>query len=233
MTMQEDNIGKCGEGYSRGSVSFQKEGHTSERPQGSQEAGEFLQDEITRKREIALRQHAFFQLRLHIRRGANLVAMDRGGASDPYVKVKCLGRLLHKSRTVHRDLNPVWDESVTLPIEDPFQPLTIKVFDYDWGLQDDFMGAAQLDLTQLDLGHSQDITLELKDPGRPKQHLGEIYLTATLWPRNQQEKEQNRDKLNDSVLTDERRGAEAISDIWFHHDVNPLAMKDASQSDET
>lgn len=49
------------------------------------------------------------------------------GASDPYVKVKCSGRLLHKSRTVHRDLNPVWDESVTLPIEDPFQALTIKV----------------------------------------------------------------------------------------------------------
>jgi len=52
------------------------------------------------------------------------------------------------------------------------------------------MGAALLDLTQLDLGQPQDITLELKDPVRPKQHLGEIYLTATLWPRNQQEKEQ-------------------------------------------
>lgn len=52
------------------------------------------------------------------------------------------------------------------------------------------MGAAQLDLTQLDLGHSHDITLELKDPARPKQHLGEISLTGTLWPRNQQEKEQ-------------------------------------------
>lgn len=49
------------------------------------------------------------------------------GASDPYVKIKCCGRLLHKSRTVHRELNPVWDESVTLPIEDPFQPLNIKV----------------------------------------------------------------------------------------------------------
>lgn len=52
------------------------------------------------------------------------------------------------------------------------------------------MGAAQLDLTQLDLGGPQDVVLELKDPARPKQHLGEIYLTATLWPRNQQEKEQ-------------------------------------------
>ena len=52
------------------------------------------------------------------------------------------------------------------------------------------MGAAVLELTQLDLGHAQDVTLELKDPSRPRQHLGEIYLTATLWPKNQQEKEQ-------------------------------------------
>lgn len=52
------------------------------------------------------------------------------GASDPYVKIKCSGRLLHKSRTVHRELNPIWDESVTLPIEDPFQPLNIKVIGF-------------------------------------------------------------------------------------------------------
>ncbi|XP_011632616.1 multiple C2 and transmembrane domain-containing protein isoform X5 [Pogonomyrmex barbatus] len=207
--VQEDNVGKCGEGFPKGSVSFQKEG--GEGPRGSiSQDGDFLQDEVTRKREQALRQHAFFQLRLHIRRGANLVAMDRCGASDPYVKVKCSGRLLHKSRTVHRDLNPVWDESVTLPIEDPFQPLTIKVFDYDWGLQDDFMGAAMLDLTQLDLGHPHDIILELKDPDRPKQHLGEIYLTATLWPRNQQEKEQYFQRTN--RLADVNRRLK--SQIW-------------------
>ncbi|XP_046744360.1 multiple C2 and transmembrane domain-containing protein isoform X3 [Diprion similis] len=148
------------------------------------------QDEASRRRELALRQHAFFQLRLHLRRGENLVAMDRGGSSDPYVKIKSSGRLLYKSRTVHRDLNPIWDESVTLPIEDPFQLLTFKVFDYDWGLQDDFMGAAQLDLRQLELGYAQDVILELTDPARPRQHLGNICLTVTLWPRNQQDKEQ-------------------------------------------
>lgn len=57
------------------------------------------------------------------------------GLSDPYVKFKCGGRLVYKSRTVYRDLNPVWDESFTVPIEDPFVPISIKVFDYDWGLQ--------------------------------------------------------------------------------------------------
>lgn len=52
------------------------------------------------------------------------------------------------------------------------------------------MGAAPLDLTQFDLGQPHDITLKLKDPARPQVHLGEIFLTVTLWPRNQQEKEQ-------------------------------------------
>lgn len=57
------------------------------------------------------------------------------GTSDPYVKFKCGGRLIYKSRTVFRELNPVWDESFTIPVEDPFQAIQIKVFDYDWGLQ--------------------------------------------------------------------------------------------------
>lgn len=42
---------------------------------------------------------------------------------------------MFKSRTVYRDLNPVWDESFTIPVEDPFEPIILKVFDYDWGLQ--------------------------------------------------------------------------------------------------
>lgn len=49
------------------------------------------------------------------------------GTSDPYVKFKVNGRLLYKSKTIYRDLNPVWDESFTLPIEDPFCPVHIKV----------------------------------------------------------------------------------------------------------
>lgn len=49
------------------------------------------------------------------------------GTSDPYVKFKVGGRLLYKSKTIYRELNPVWDETFTLPIEDPFMPIHIKV----------------------------------------------------------------------------------------------------------
>ncbi|XP_022837346.1 multiple C2 and transmembrane domain-containing protein isoform X2 [Spodoptera litura] len=147
-------------------------------------------DEGQRLREQQLRTFSFFQLRVHLKRGQNLVAMDKNGTSDPYVKFKAGGRLLHKSRIVYRDLNPVWDECFTVPIEDPFQPVQIKVFDYDWGLQDDFMGSCHLDLTALELGRTQDLVLCLRDPGKPTQDMGEIVLNVTLWPKSQEDKEQ-------------------------------------------
>lgn len=49
------------------------------------------------------------------------------GTSDPYVKFKVGARLLYKTKIVYRNLNPVWDEMFTVPIEDPFVPLHIKV----------------------------------------------------------------------------------------------------------
>ena len=57
----------------------------------------------------------------------NLNLLLFSGFSDPYVKIKSNGRLLYKSRIISRDLNPVWDEIVILPIEDPFQPIYFKV----------------------------------------------------------------------------------------------------------
>lgn len=118
------------------------------------------------------------------------------GTSDPYVKFKMNGRLLHKSKTVHRDLNPIWDETFSVPIEDPFQVIQTKVFDYDWGLQDDFMGAAKIDLTALDLGRLQELVLKLEDDSRPSTDMGELRLNMTLWPRTQEDKEQVSDQQN-------------------------------------
>ncbi|XP_039954428.1 multiple C2 and transmembrane domain-containing protein isoform X1 [Bactrocera tryoni] len=146
-------------------------------------------EELRRKKEAHLRQYVFFQLRVHLKSGSDLMAMDKNGLSDPYVKFKVGGRLLHKSRTIHRDLNPVWDEVFIVPIEDPFLPINVKVFDYDWGLQDDFMGSAQIDLTTLELGKAEDLCLPLHDLNHPERQMGEILVNLTLWPRSQEDKE--------------------------------------------
>ncbi|XP_031618309.1 multiple C2 and transmembrane domain-containing protein [Contarinia nasturtii] len=151
-------------------------------------------EEQQRKREATLRQHVFFQLRIHLISGHNLKPMDKNGTSDPYVKFKLNGRLLHKSKTVHKDLNPIWDETFIVPIEDPFQSIQIKVFDYDWGLQDDFMGSALLDLTTLELSHVTELMIPLEDTTQPSGTNATskmwIKLNATLWPRTQEDKEQ-------------------------------------------
>ena len=64
------------------------------------------------------------------------------------------------------------------------------MFDYDWGLQDDFMGATKLTLSQLELNQPEDIYLKLSDPARPLKDLGEIKLNVTLMPKSQEDKEQ-------------------------------------------
>lgn len=140
-------------------------------------------------RHALLRQHPFFELDVWLRSGQNLVARDSCGTSDPYVKFKMSGKLVYKSKTVHKNLNPDWNERFIIPVEDVFQPLQVKVFDYDWGLQDDFMGSASFDLSNLEMYQPTDVTLELSEPGKMSV-MGSINVVFTLIPRSQEDKEQ-------------------------------------------
>ncbi|XP_052556754.1 multiple C2 and transmembrane domain-containing protein 1 isoform X2 [Tympanuchus pallidicinctus] len=127
-----------------------------------------------------------YQLDITLRRGQNLAARDRGGTSDPYVKFKLGGKEVFRSKTIHKNLNPVWEEKTCILIDNPREPLYIKVFDYDFGLQDDFIGSAFLNLASLELNRQTDVTLSLKDPHYPDHDLGTILLSVLLAPREEQ-----------------------------------------------
>ncbi|NWH40152.1 MCTP1 protein, partial [Chloropsis hardwickii] len=128
-----------------------------------------------------------YQLDVTLRRGQNLAARDRSGTSDPYVKFKLGGKEVFRSKTVHKNLNPVWEEKTYILIDNLREPLYIKVFDYDFGLQDDFIGSAFLNLTSLELNRQTDVTLSLKDPHYPDHDLGSIFLSVLLTPGDQRE----------------------------------------------
>lgn len=49
------------------------------------------------------------------------------GTSDPYVKFKIAGKEVFRSKTIHKNLNPVWDERVSLLVETMRDPLYVKV----------------------------------------------------------------------------------------------------------
>lgn len=74
-----------------------------------------------------LKGHSLYHLHVCLRNGRELVARDSGGTSDPYVKFYWRGKQVYKSKTIDKDLNPVWDESFILAIDDPFVPLELKV----------------------------------------------------------------------------------------------------------
>ncbi|XP_047273685.1 multiple C2 and transmembrane domain-containing protein 1 isoform X23 [Homo sapiens] len=137
----------------------------------------------TSNAEVPLADPGMYQLDITLRRGQSLAARDRGGTSDPYVKFKIGGKEVFRSKIIHKNLNPVWEEKACILVDHLREPLYIKVFDYDFGLQDDFMGSAFLDLTQLELNRPTDVTLTLKDPHYPDHDLGIILLSVILTPK--------------------------------------------------
>ena len=74
-----------------------------------------------------LSEPRLYSLTVHLQAGHDLCIRDSCGTSDPYVKFFHDGRMVHKSKTVYKDLNPVWDETFDLVIEDISVPLDLKV----------------------------------------------------------------------------------------------------------
>ncbi|XP_065822035.1 multiple C2 and transmembrane domain-containing protein 1 isoform X6 [Labrus bergylta] len=143
-----------------------------------------------------------YKLEIELKRGNNLAVRDRGGTSDPYVKFKLAGKEVFRSKTIHKNLNPVWEEKTTLVLDCLSEPLYVKVFDYDFGLQDDFMGSAHLYLESLEQQRMIPVTLVLKDPHHPDQDLGSLELAVTLTPKDSP-LEERRDSTQQSLRLSE------------------------------
>ena len=69
-----------------------------------------------------------YQLQVHLKQGHDLAPRDSCGTSDPYVKFLIDNKLMYKSKTIDKDLNPFWDEKFYIYTENLFMPLAIKVF---------------------------------------------------------------------------------------------------------
>lgn len=154
------------------------------RAQGGQDLSSLkINTSGTSNADVPLADPGMYQLDITLRKGQSLAARDRGGTSDPYVKFKIGRKEIFRSKIIHKNLNPVWEEKACILVDHLREPLYVKVFDYDFGLQDDFMGSAFLDLTQLELDRPTDVTLPLKDPHYPDHDLGTILLSVTLTPK--------------------------------------------------
>ncbi|XP_010533970.1 PREDICTED: protein C2-DOMAIN ABA-RELATED 4-like [Tarenaya hassleriana] len=83
-------------------------------------------------------------LRIRVIRGVNLAVRDVR-SSDPYVVVK-MGRQKLKTRVVYKDVNPEWNEDLTLSVTDPNLNVLLTVYDHDTFSKDDKMGDAEFEI---------------------------------------------------------------------------------------
>lgn len=89
-------------------------------------------------------EHLLGLLRIHVHRGVNLAIRDVR-SSDPYVIIR-MGKQKLKTRVVRQNVNPVWNEDLTLTIADPIIPIKLAVYDKDTFSLDDKMGDAEFDI---------------------------------------------------------------------------------------
>ncbi|EFA79729.1 hypothetical protein PPL_07420 [Heterostelium album PN500] len=86
----------------------------------------------------------------------NLVAADSNGKSDPYVILRLPNSHVEhptKTRIIHKNLNPVWNEVFTIPINDiQHHMLVLEVYDHDKLSTDDIIGFVGIDLSLLPMG---------------------------------------------------------------------------------
>ncbi|XP_078572955.1 multiple C2 and transmembrane domain-containing protein 1-like isoform X9 [Branchiostoma floridae x Branchiostoma japonicum] len=170
-------------------------------------------DSIPRPTARSVRhQYDFFTLDVTLKEGRRLAIRDKCGTSDPYVKFKYDGKQVHKSRIVYKNLNPRWDETFSLPVDDVTKPLVVKVFDYDRGLQDDPMGHAYIDLASLLIDRKEEFKVDLEDP-HVAEDLGYLLLDLTLVPKTSDEKEEYLAKRNRLVETQRSMKAQIWSSV--------------------
>ncbi|CAN1351550.1 Protein C2-DOMAIN ABA-RELATED 4 [Linum perenne] len=74
-------------------------------------------------------------LRIKVVRGVNLAVRDVR-SSDPYAIVR-MGK---------QNVNPEWNETLTLSVTDPNLPVKIEVYDWDLFSRDDLLGNAEFEI---------------------------------------------------------------------------------------
>ncbi|KAF2124600.1 tricalbin [Dothidotthia symphoricarpi CBS 119687] len=92
------------------------------------------------------------------------------GTPDPYATVSINNRnVLAKTKTVHENANPRWNETVNVILTSLKDSLTINIFDYNDLRKDKELGTATFALDQLEtITDHENLHLEVMSGGRPR-----------------------------------------------------------------
>ena len=123
------------------------------------------------------------KLRIFVKNACTLIAKDSNGTSDPYVTIQVGHSKIKRTKTIRKNLNPVWNEYVECEYFNTTDgicnesgkggdKIIIRVWDEDFGIAaqvdkmltneaDDFLGQIVLDINDLNLNVDQSYTLKV------------------------------------------------------------------------
>ncbi|UMM13824.1 hypothetical protein L5515_001907 [Caenorhabditis briggsae] len=154
--------------------------------------------------EMDVVTHLLLEVRLN--NGEDLPVKDASGSSDPYVKFRYKDAIVYKSGTIFKNLNPSWDEEFQMIVDDVTSPIRLEVFDFDRFCSDDFMGAAEVDLSQVKWCTSTDFHVNLLD--EVNEPAGKASISVTITPMTQLEVQQFQQKAKNGILSNTEKKKE-------------------------
>ncbi|GKT83557.1 C2 domain-containing protein [Colletotrichum tofieldiae] len=90
-------------------------------------------------------------LRVDVLDAQDLPSADSNGKSDPYCKFELNGEDVYKTKVQKKTLHPAWNEFFEVPVPSrTAAKFKVTVWDYDFADKPDFLGAAEINLEQLD-----------------------------------------------------------------------------------
>lgn len=110
-------------------------------------------------------------LQVHFHGAQGLKNPDKfSGTPDPYATVSINNRnVLARTKTVHENANPRWNETVNIIITSLKDSLTVNLFDYNDIRKDKDLGTATFALDQLEtITDHENLQLEVMSGGRPR-----------------------------------------------------------------
>ena len=135
---------------------------------------------LTNTSSVATSPEIIYWIELTIERGRDISIKDFNGTSDPYVKVHYGTDEKFITSTIHKNLNPVWNEKVSFFVYDLNIPIYFYLFDYDRIGRDESMGSTKIDLWKLPLEKTYNASLELENEKRTDGKVGSLQISITI-----------------------------------------------------
>ena len=85
------------------------------------------------------------------------------------------GKTHHKSKIIYKNLNPVWNEHIQIPVQSLEQALLVQVYDHDFIGRDDLIGSCWFELLDMEVGKDETFDKKLEN-SKQDGELGSIRL---------------------------------------------------------